>query len=267
MTAPLIGPHRPRHRRLARHRPRRGAGACRGRRACRRGRPHRRRARRARRRDPGEGRRAPRWCRSTSRTSPAIDRLGAAIFERWGKLDMLLGNAGVLGVLTPLSHLEPKVFDEVMAVNVTANWRLIRSLDPLLRQSDAGRALFVTSGAASAAAPFWGIYSASKAALEALVQTYAGELAQTSATRQPHRPRAASHRHARQGDAGRRPGDAAAARSRRPGHRPHAVAGFRRERRDLPRPRPVDDGAACAGVTVVRSPRRHRFGCSGGRAR
>ena len=78
----------------------------------------------------------------------AIDRLGASIFERWGRLDALLGNAGVLGVLTPVPHLEPKVFAEVMEVNVTANWRLIRSLDPLLRQSDAGRVLFVTSGAA-----------------------------------------------------------------------------------------------------------------------
>jgi NAD(P)-dependent dehydrogenase (short-subunit alcohol dehydrogenase family) len=113
---------------------------------------------------------------------PAIDRLGAAIFERWGKLDMLLANAGVLGTITPLGHLEPRVFEEVMAVNVTANWRLIRSLDPLLRQSDAGRALFVTSGAAERRRPFWGAYSASKAALQVLVETYAKELKGTSAT-------------------------------------------------------------------------------------
>jgi len=113
---------------------------------------------------------------------PAIDRLGAAIYERWGKLDMLLGNAGLPGVVTPLSHLEPKVYDEVMAVNVTANWRLIRSLDPLLRQSDAGRALFVTSDEAERRRPFWGIYSASKAALQALVETYAKELKGTTAT-------------------------------------------------------------------------------------
>jgi NAD(P)-dependent dehydrogenase (short-subunit alcohol dehydrogenase family) len=104
-----------------------------------------------------------------------IDRLGAAIHERWGKLDMLLGNAAVLGAITPLSHLEPKVFEAVMAVNVTANWRLIRSLDPLLQRSDAGRALFVTSGVASLARPFWGSYTTSKAALEALVKTYAAE--------------------------------------------------------------------------------------------
>lgn len=105
----------------------------------------------------------------------ATDRLGAAIHERWGKLDILVGNAGVLGKLTPLGHLEPKVWDEVMAVNVTANWRLIRSLDPLLQQSDAGRAVFVSSGAAHKCVAYWGAYSASKAALETLVKTYAAE--------------------------------------------------------------------------------------------
>jgi NAD(P)-dependent dehydrogenase (short-subunit alcohol dehydrogenase family) len=110
-----------------------------------------------------------------------IDRLGAAIFSRWGKVDMLLGNAGLLGAITPLAHLEPKVWDDVMAVNVTANWRLIRSLDSLLRLSDAGRAVFLTSGVTYSFAPYWGGYAISKAALEALVRTYARELAQTSA--------------------------------------------------------------------------------------
>jgi NAD(P)-dependent dehydrogenase (short-subunit alcohol dehydrogenase family) len=105
----------------------------------------------------------------------AIDRLGAAIFERWKKLDVLVGNAGILGKLTPLGHVDPKVFEDVMAVNVTANWRLIRSLDPLLRASDAGRAVFVTSGAAQDPMPYWGPYSISKAALEAMVRTYAAE--------------------------------------------------------------------------------------------
>ncbi len=85
----------------------------------------------------------------------AIDRLGAAILERWGKLDILVGNAGMLGPLSPLGHVEPKAFDEVMAVNVTANWRLIRSLDPLLQASDAGRALFVSSGAAHKTMAYW----------------------------------------------------------------------------------------------------------------
>jgi NAD(P)-dependent dehydrogenase (short-subunit alcohol dehydrogenase family) len=105
----------------------------------------------------------------------AIDRLGAAIFERWKKLDILIGNAGILGKLTPLGHVDPKVFEDVMAVNVTANWRLIRSLDPLLRASDAGRAVFVTSGVAQNPMPYWGPYSISKAALEAMVRTYAAE--------------------------------------------------------------------------------------------
>jgi NAD(P)-dependent dehydrogenase (short-subunit alcohol dehydrogenase family) len=109
----------------------------------------------------------------------AIDRLGAVIHERWGKLDILVGNAGILGPLSPLGHVEPKIFDEVMAVNVTANWRLIRSLDPLLQLSDAGRAVFVSSGAAHKTMAFWGPYSVSKAALQALVMTYAAETLNT----------------------------------------------------------------------------------------
>ena len=114
------------------------------------------------------------------RDFPALDRLGASIFERWGRLDALFGNAGHLGQLSPLSHLEPKVFQEALDVNVTANWRLIRSLDPLLRKSDAGRALFVTSGAARKHIPFWGSYAVTKAALESLVLTYAAECEGTS---------------------------------------------------------------------------------------
>ncbi len=111
---------------------------------------------------------------------PALDRLGATIFERWGRLDALLGNAGVLGNLTPLSQLSPKVFAECLDVNVTANWRLIRSMDPLLRQSDAGRALFVTSGVVRNLRAYWGGYAMSKAALEAIALTYAAECAGTS---------------------------------------------------------------------------------------
>jgi NAD(P)-dependent dehydrogenase (short-subunit alcohol dehydrogenase family) len=113
---------------------------------------------------------------------PALDRLGAAIHERWGRLDILIGNAGVLGKLSPLGHIEPKSWDEVMAINVTANWRLIRSLDPLLKRSEDGRAIFVTSGAAQKAFAYWGTYSISKAALEALVKTYAAEIATTKVT-------------------------------------------------------------------------------------
>ncbi|HEY8382447.1 MAG TPA: SDR family NAD(P)-dependent oxidoreductase [Microvirga sp.] len=109
----------------------------------------------------------------------ALDRLGAAIYERWGKLDILFGNAGILGELAPVTHIDQPVWDEVMAINVTANYRLIRSLDPLLRASDAGRAIFVTSGAAYKCLAYWGPYSVSKAALEALVRTYAAETATT----------------------------------------------------------------------------------------
>lgn len=110
----------------------------------------------------------------------AIDRLGASIFERWGKLDAFLGNAGTLGVLTPLSHLEPKVWQQALDINLTANWRLIRSLDPLLRKSDSGRVVMVSSGAARNFRPYWGAYSITKAALEALTFTYAAECANTN---------------------------------------------------------------------------------------
>ena len=107
---------------------------------------------------------------------PAIDRLGATIFERWGKLDILVGNAGSLGTLTPLSHLEPKDWDKTLAINVTANWRMIRSFEPLLKRSDAGRAIFVTSGAAQKCKPYWGSYSITKAALDAMMKTWAAEV-------------------------------------------------------------------------------------------
>ena len=115
----------------------------------------------------------------------AIDRLGEALFRRWGRLDVLVGNAGVLGPLSPLHHVDPKQWEDVMGVNVTANWRLIRALDPLLRQSKAGRVVFVTSGAASRAEfrAYWGPYAASKAALDALARTYAAETATTSQVR------------------------------------------------------------------------------------
>ena len=107
---------------------------------------------------------------------------------------MLVGNAGLLGTLTPLGHIEPKTWDEVMAVNVTANWRLIRSCDPLLRRSAAGRAIFVTSGVARAVRALLGPYAASKAALEMLVGIYAAEMAQDRRARQPRSIRAACAR-------------------------------------------------------------------------
>jgi NAD(P)-dependent dehydrogenase (short-subunit alcohol dehydrogenase family) len=110
---------------------------------------------------------------------PALDRLGAALFERFRRLDILIANAAILGKLTPLAHVDPKLWDEVMAVNVTSNWRLIRSLDLLLRQADNGRAIFMTTGAARSFTAYWGPYAVSKAALEALVKTYAAETVTT----------------------------------------------------------------------------------------
>lgn len=104
-----------------------------------------------------------------------IDRLGGAIHERWGKLDILVANAAVLGVIAPIGHVEAKVFEKVMAVNVTATWRLIRSVDPLLRLSDAGRAILLSSRAAHSAGAFWAPYAASKAAVEALGRSWADE--------------------------------------------------------------------------------------------
>ncbi len=108
-----------------------------------------------------------------------IDQVGGALFQRYGKLDILVGNAGSLGQLSPMPQYTPKMWDEVFAVNVTANWRLMRSLDPLLRAADAGRALFVTSMAARSQSMYWGPYAASKAALEQMAIIYAKELAHT----------------------------------------------------------------------------------------
>ena len=114
------------------------------------------------------------------RQHEGIDVLGASLFERYGRLDILVGNAGVLGVLSPLGHVAPEVWAEVMDVNATANYRLLRSLDPLLRRSKAGRAIFVSDKAANNGAAYWGPYGASKAALETLVRCYAAEVTNTA---------------------------------------------------------------------------------------
>ena len=106
-------------------------------------------------------------------------RLAAALNERHGRLDVLVANAAVAGVPSPLDHIEPKAWDEAMAVNVTANWHLIRAMDPLLKRSDTGRAVFITSGVAGTARAYWAPYSVSKTALDVLARTYAAE---TSAT-------------------------------------------------------------------------------------
>lgn len=109
-----------------------------------------------------------------------IDALGPAMLERFDKLDILVGNAGALGDMTPLTHYDAKSWHNVFDVNVHANWRLIRTLDPMLRRSDAGRAIMVTSGAASNPRAFWGAYAVTKAALETMVHVWAAELKQSN---------------------------------------------------------------------------------------
>ena len=109
-----------------------------------------------------------------------VDALGPTLYQRWGKLDILVANAGVLGPISPLPHITADAWNEVIDINLTANWRLIRSLDPLLRRADAARAVFVSSGAATGKNAYWGPYAVSKAGLEALVKTYAHEVASTA---------------------------------------------------------------------------------------
>tara|TARA_B100001123_G_scaffold441301_1_gene582195 strand:+ start:215 stop:919 length:705 start_codon:yes stop_codon:yes gene_type:complete len=111
---------------------------------------------------------------------PAIERLGASIYERWGKLDILIANAAILGQLSPIHHYDPNIWDDVLATNLTANQRLLRSLDPLLRRSEAGRIVFVSSNISSLAYPYWGAYAASKSGLETMAKTYAKEIQKTN---------------------------------------------------------------------------------------
>ena len=104
-----------------------------------------------------------------------VDALGPTLYERFGRLDILVGNAAILGRLSPLTHIPSEHWERVITTNLTANWRLIRTLDPLLRRSDAGRVIFVTSSVAHTAKAYWAPYSVSKAALETLAKTYANE--------------------------------------------------------------------------------------------
>jgi NAD(P)-dependent dehydrogenase (short-subunit alcohol dehydrogenase family) len=112
--------------------------------------------------------------------SDGIARLALALNERYGRLDVLVGNAGVLGPLSPLEHYQPKDWDNLFAVNVTANWQLIRTMNALLKRSQAGRAVFLTSAVAYKGRAYWGPYAAAKAALDALVRSYAAESATTN---------------------------------------------------------------------------------------
>jgi NAD(P)-dependent dehydrogenase (short-subunit alcohol dehydrogenase family) len=112
--------------------------------------------------------------------TPGIERLAAALQERYGRLDILVGNAGVLGHTSPLPHIETKIWNETVAVNLTANWHLIRTMDGLLRAAPAARAVFISSGAASKARAYWGPYAVTKAGLEVLARTYAAETETTA---------------------------------------------------------------------------------------
>ena len=111
---------------------------------------------------------------------PAIERLGATIFERLGKMDILISNAAMLGKLTPLHHYDPSTWDNVINLNLIANQRLIRSFDPLLRQSSHGRAIFLSATVARVATPYWGAYATSKSGLEMMIQVYAKETEKTN---------------------------------------------------------------------------------------
>jgi len=108
-----------------------------------------------------------------------IDALGPSIVERFGRLDILVHNAGALGKLTPVAHIEPRDWADTVGVNLTASWRLIRTCDPPLRTSDAGRAVFVTTGRVPRPKAYWGAYGATKAGMEHLVETWAQEVAMT----------------------------------------------------------------------------------------
>jgi len=108
-----------------------------------------------------------------------IDELAAAIYERYGRLDILVANAGEFGAFSPLGHIDPRLWGEILDLNLTANWRLIRAMDPLLRAAEHGRAVFVTTALAREALPYYGPYAVSKAGLEAMVRIYAGEVART----------------------------------------------------------------------------------------
>jgi len=108
-----------------------------------------------------------------------IDELAAALYERYGRLDILVGNAAEFGVFSPAGHIDPTLWGDIIGLNLTANWRLIRAMDPLLRAAPAGRAIFVTSRLARDALPYYGPYAVAKAGLETLVRIYAGEVART----------------------------------------------------------------------------------------
>lgn len=114
------------------------------------------------------------------RDDTGIEQLAVSVAERWGRLDVLVGNAAILGSLSPLNHISAEVWAELLLTNVTANWRLLRAFDGLLRAAEAARTIFVTAGVATDIRAYWGGYAVTKAALETMIKTYAAEIAGTN---------------------------------------------------------------------------------------
>ena len=169
--------------------------------------------------------------------SDGIARLALALNERYQRLDVLVGNAGILTTPSPLGHIEQKAWDDIIAVNVTANWQLIRLFDPLLKLSDAGRAVFVTSGLAAMARAYFGAYAVSKAALEVLVRTLRRRMRRHQCARQSVQPRPDAHAHDGDRVSRRRSGNAADAGRGRQVHRAAVHARLQRKRQGLRFPR------------------------------
>lgn len=128
----------------------------------------------------GQGFQAPTLVPCDLTDFDTIDKIGGAIYERFKKLDVLIGNAGTLGTLAPITHIDPKEWQRVLDINLTANWRLLRSMDPLLKASDAGRVVFATSSVGHQPRAYWGTYAVSKAALEMVAGIYAQECVKTN---------------------------------------------------------------------------------------
>ena len=140
-----------------------------------------------------------------------IDQLGPTLFQRWGKLDIFVATAGVLGPLSPLGHVSADAWQNVIDINLNANWRLVRTLIPLLQRSEGGRAVFVSSGVAAGDKAYWGPYAVSKAGVEALARTLAAEADRLWLARQHRQPWTSTHSDARKGLPRRGSGDAAVA--------------------------------------------------------
>jgi NAD(P)-dependent dehydrogenase (short-subunit alcohol dehydrogenase family) len=182
----------------------------------------------------------------------ALDRLGAAIHERWGKLDILIGNAGILGPLTPISHCDPDKWEQVFSVNVTANYRLLRSLDPLLRASDAGRVVLISSGAAQVGdmRAFWALRRVEGRAGCDFADLCGRDGECLEHPRHERQSRPAAHQDARRRHAGRRPDELAHAGGLRAQGRRSLRAAMDRDRQDLRFPQGPGVAVSRGGLTA-----------------